>query len=914
MVEIYSFGYWVLRQRKALDLTRAELARRVGCASETIKKIERDERRPSQQIAELLANALAVPTEEQTLFLQVARGKRPVNRLPLISESATFLRKRLHNLPAPITSFIGREKEQQEVIDLIAKHRLVTLTGAGGIGKTRLSLQVGNRLLNDYSHGIWFVELVSILDPLLVPRTTAIAIGLRDEPQRPMIDMLCDYLRDKNMLIILDNCEHLIDACGSMADRLLRVAANVRILASSREALGISGEVNYRAPSLELPDVEHLPPVESLSQYEAITLFVERARSAVPNFVMTSENASMLAQICYRLDGIPLAIELVAAKVRILSLQQIAKRLDDRLHWLTSGNRVTLERHQTLRATIDWSYNLLSSPEQILFRRVSVFVGGWTLEAAESLCADEMTRSNDVLNLLEQLINKSLVITDVSQGEARYHMLETVRQYSYEKLIEAGESDTLRDKHLEYFLDFAETADPHLRRTEQIEWLKRLDAEIENLRAALAWAIGKASATSALKLTGSLGEFWNLSLYWLEGAQWLDQALNKEWNKKNETEKAARAKALYRRAGIAGEIDDLDMMHTTSESALVLCEEVQDAWGAAFSRSLIANCQRRLGMPGASIKATTDKCLNEFRRLGDAWGESSILALQAIMLLDSGPRAEYIEIMERCFTRACDSGDRYQMAYSLVVLATDALNHSEWDQAERLMQEAEKLYGEITSLEVGTSFIRFLRTQILFGQGNLEEAKAEAKLLIEYCERIAERNLQSRALSIRALIAEAENDFPGAVVYAQRALVLKREMGVAAEIAFGLMLVGIFEYQQGNVEGARQYVRDSLEFAQRGEVGTRTLINIFVYLGGLFVEKRAHVTIRILALTESLAQAFPVHRDPIFDKPYFERFVSTVRAKLSESEFRSVWDAGSKMTLDEAIELALKTLEESDTL
>jgi predicted ATPase len=270
-----------------------------------------------------------------------------------------------------------------DVRRLLPNIRLLTLIGPGGTGKTRLSIQAAGEMLDQYSDGVWFVELASILDPQLVPRTTAIAFGLHDEPQRPVIDMLCDYLREKKTLIVLDNCEHLVDICARMADRILRVAPDTHILASSREGLGIAGEVTYRVPALKLPDVNHLPPFESLSQCEAVKLFIDRAMAAVPTFTVTNENTPALAQVCHNLDGIPLAIELAAAKIRVLSLEQIAERLNDRLKLLTGGSRTALERHQTLRAAIDWSFNLLSKEEQVLFRRLSVFVAGWTLEAAE---------------------------------------------------------------------------------------------------------------------------------------------------------------------------------------------------------------------------------------------------------------------------------------------------------------------------------------------------------------------------------------------------------------------------------------------------------------------------------------------------------------------------------------------------
>jgi len=378
-----------------------------------------------------------------------------------------------NNLPTQLTSFVGREKELADVKRLLSDTHMLTLIGPGGTGKTRLSIQAANDVLSQYPDGVWMVDLAPILDPLLVPRTTAITIGLRHEPQRPVIDMLCDYLSKKKMLIILDNCEHLVDACAQMSNRILRAAPEVQILASSREALGISGEVTYRVPSLGLPDVDHLPPLDALSQYEAVKLFIDRATSAIPDFKVTNENAPALAQICYRLDGIPLAIELAAAKIRVLGVEQIAKRLDDRFKLLTGGSRTAMERHQTLRATVDWSYNLLPPEEQALFRRLAVFRDGWTLEAAESICGGESGSSSvgndDVLDLLEQLINKSLVVTKDEGGTSRYRMLETIRQYANEKLVDSDESEVLREKHLEFFMNLAETAEPHLIRHEQLD-------------------------------------------------------------------------------------------------------------------------------------------------------------------------------------------------------------------------------------------------------------------------------------------------------------------------------------------------------------------------------------------------------------------------------------------------------------
>ena len=523
-----------------------------------------------------------------------------------------------NNLPLQLTSFVGREKEIREVKEALTTHRLVTLIGPGGTGKTRLSLQVAHELFEHYPDGIWFVELAPILDPLLVPRTTAIAVGLRDEPQRPVIDMLCDYLREKELLIVLDNCEHLVSACAQMADQIMRAAPNVRILASSREALGIAGEATYRVPSLDLPELD-LISVESLTEHEATRLFIARAASALSTFSATNDNASSIAQICRRLDGIPLAIELAAAKVRVLSVDQLAKRLDDRFRLLTGGSRTALERHQTLRAAIDWGYNLLQPAEQIVFRRLSVFVDGWTLEAAESVCETETISSvarSDVLPLLEQLINKSFVIKEESGNDARYRMLETIKQYANEKLMEAGEGNTLRDHHLDHFLTLAETAEPHLLRPEQLEWLAQLDTEYQNLRAAFDWALTKESPAPALRLCGALGAFWSLRGYWLEGTKWLSSAFALCTKLDGDKEKAAYVKARYWDADLACARDDRERAKLSAELSLILAQECTDKRDIALARFMVALVHFQTENNQVA-RPLTEQSLIEFQELKD---------------------------------------------------------------------------------------------------------------------------------------------------------------------------------------------------------------------------------------------------------------------------------------------------------
>jgi predicted ATPase/class 3 adenylate cyclase len=813
------------------------------------------------------------------------------------------------NLPVQLTSFVGRRKELEDAKRLLRDTPLLTLIGPGGTGKTRLSIQAAIELQPDYSDGVWFVELAPILDPLLVPRTTALAIGLRDEPQRPVIDMLCDHLRGKNMLILLDNCEHLVEACAHMADRILHAAPHVHILASSREALGIAGEVTYRVPSLGLPDIDHLPSIESLSQYEAVKLFIDRAVSAIPTFTVTAENAPSLAQICHRLDGIPLAIELAAAKVRVLSVEQIARRLDDRFRLLTGGNRTALERHQTLRAAIDWSYNLLPAHEQTLFSRLSVFAGGWTLEAAESVCSDELVKPDDLLDLLEHLIHKSMVIAEENGHETRFRILETMRQYANEKLVEAKKGEAVRDKHLEYFLQLAETAYPHMIRAEQLEWQGRIDADYENLRAALTWAIGKSSAEQALRLAGALGFYWQMRDFLVEGAMWMDQVLSRNWDVTSSAQKAARAKVFYHRASIADQLDDLETMRTAARSALALCEAVGDAWGMAYSRVVVGRQLIRTGGAREPVELTRQG-LDEFQKLGDPWGRAFALNHFLRALRNAGLREEYEKTRQSLLEVARSAGDRYLLAEVLVFeFGKRVVEKGQLEQALASYLEADNLLAEAGSSQY--NLYRFYLAQLHFLRGDLENAKSEAGLTIEYCQRMGEKHTQAFTRMFLSLIAEKQGTLEDAIKNIQSYLELIRNAGRPWHLAQGYVMFGRLKHLENDREAALRYLREGIELiktsGKESYDGIFSHIMIFSHLGGIFVQINPQLALRFLSFSQSLKVHSP---DPIFHTYLFERFCREARANLSEAEAHSSWEAGSNMTTEQAIELAFEALEE----
>jgi predicted ATPase/predicted Ser/Thr protein kinase len=597
-----------------------------------------------------------------------------------------------HNLPRQLTSFVGRERELADCARLLDQARLLTLTGAGGCGKTRLALRIAEAMLDGYPGGVWFVDLAPLTDASRVAHAVAAAVGVREEPGKSPAETLAAHLAPRRALVVLDNCEHLLHACADLVATLLAAGPGLRVVATSREGLAVAGEQAYAVPSLALPPAGAAPPLDVVAASESVRLFVERARLQQSEFEIGAENAAAVAEICRRLDGIPLAIELAAARVKVLAVEEIRAKLDDRFRLLTGGSKTALPRHQTLRATIQWSYDHLSAEERDLLRGLAVFAGGWTLAAAAAVCGagrDEF----EVLDLLSHLVDKSLVLVASGADDGtRYRFLETMRQYALEKLDDAGEGAAMRSRHLEHFHALAERAEPALWGSEQGAWLARLELEHENLLAALAWCdLAEDGADRALRLAGSLWRFWTIHGHYRLGRRALDAALARTGTA---SPGLAHARALYGAGYLALWQGESAAGRALFERSLAIARALDDRQGAALSLSGLGLAAKDQG-DYAAARAFYEESLALYREVGQKRGVAAVLNNLAAMAWAQGDAAAARPLYEEGAAIGREAGDRDLLVVTLTGVGWVATRTGHTAEARERLLECLRLVGEL---------------------------------------------------------------------------------------------------------------------------------------------------------------------------------------------------------------------------
>jgi predicted ATPase/class 3 adenylate cyclase/DNA-binding CsgD family transcriptional regulator len=633
-----------------------------------------------------------------------------VNEFPplRVAKAATYQR-----LPIQLTSFVGRDAELAQVRELLAEHRLVTLTGAGGVGKTRLAVQVAAQIGGEFSDGVWYVDLAPLAGPDGVPIAVARALGLPDQPGRSTMEMLTKFVSDRQLLMVLDNCEHLLDASADLVVALVQAASGLAILATSREPIGVTGEVGWRVPSLSLTD-------------EAVELFTDRARRARPDFAVTEDNAAAVTEICRRLDGLPLAIELAAARVRALSLTEIVDTLHDRFRLLTGGARSAVRRQQTLRASVDWSHALLTQSERVLFRRLAAFLGGFDLDAAQAVAGGGDVERYQVLDQLSLLVDKSLVMAcEVSRGRTRYQLLETVRQYAQEKLGESGEADAVRSRHRDYYTAMAAAVDAPAG-TDYEQHLERAELEFDNLRAAFGWSCENSDIALALTLASSLQPLWFARGRVLEGLTWFDTVLTRDVAQDAGVAAAVRAKALADKSVLASVSAAADRVNM-AQQALALARDIDDP--TVLARALTAcgfTAAYNAELAGTYFAEATELA----RQLDDRWRLSQILAWQAHAAMVAGdPIASRVAAEEgRDLADALGDGFSSRHCRTCLGLAQMALGEvaSAGEQFRAVAAEAKAAHDGI----LGAGNLAHRATALAW-QGAVVEARAVADASIE---------------------------------------------------------------------------------------------------------------------------------------------------------------------------------------
>jgi predicted ATPase/DNA-binding SARP family transcriptional activator len=823
---------------------------------------------------------------------------------------------RITNLPMPGSSFVGRKAEMREVKEKLGAARLVTLAGTGGCGKTRLAIQAATDLLDGFKDGVWWVELAPLTEPALVPEALARVLGLREstDPSLSLTDLILRYFRARTALIVLDNCEHLIDACAQLTQALLESGSDLRVLATSREPLGLPGEQVYPVPALSLPTAGPDASLKTLAEAESLRLFTERAAVVSPGFALTPETAPLVVQICQRLDGMPLAIELAASRLGMMSLPQIASRLDDRFQLLSGGDRAGLPHHQTLRALMDWSFNLLSEQEKMLFRRLAVFSGGWTLEAAESICGADGIRREEVLDLIDRLVHKSLLEVNTCGETSRFRMHETVRQYALEKLhlaapesdvppdvrMENDETDALRDRHLAHFAALAEQGDAGLRGPDDLAWLERLDADHENLRSALGWAflLLDVEPQSYLQLSGALRDFWFLRGHYSEGYRLLLAGLDNT----PEVPIWERARAL----------SGLSLMCSALGRGTESAEYIRSALGMARrldAKDLILEAlYHYVDASSAALDSPEDsrsyfaELLSLARTTGNRFYLIHALSWDGVSQPHDADEA--LGMLEEALRLARGLGNARALAYALAGMAALQRTRGSYNEARRCLLEWLDLSERLGDLH-GKAYVLNRLGRLSNQEGDLGSGRQYAEESLQIYRDLSAEASSARPLYTLGWNAYLAGEMTRASKHLDECLAIRRSLGVKYFLTGPLVARGRAALGMGDHDGARTLLREALEVISSiaNYHWLAPCLEAVSGLPGLAPMESG----RLLGAAESVRerQAFVL---PPSERLPRESLILRLQEQLPASALSAAWAEGKAMTVGQALQAACACL------
>jgi predicted ATPase/DNA-binding SARP family transcriptional activator len=794
-------------------------------------------------------NALGDRAKVTTTYQRCVQALRELDLEPSEQTRAlAFKQDSKIKVPIPLTSFIGREKELKEVAALFSRSRLITLTGSGGVGKTRLAIQVVAEVLDSFPDGVWFLDLAPLTDASLVPSTLANLLGLRESGEIAVTELLSDYFRTRTALVIFDNCEHLIEACAQLIFLLLTSCEYLSVVATSRETLRVSGEIPYRVPSLETPKPDNEISIDEISNMESVKLFVERAMVASPGYAINQQNGFTIAQICQRLGGIPLAIELAAAQVNILQVEEIWKQLNNAFALLAGGSRSTLARHQTLRSSMDWSWGLLSQAERKFLRQLSVFAGGWTLESAQAVC------DSNALNLIGALVKKSLIVVNQeARRETRYHFHEIVRQYTHEKLVTLGEEQSIRTEHLKYFLQFSGQAEPALKGPMQFEWFARLDNERDNIRVALEWA-NETNVEAGLFIAGRLWRYWQ-DVDLREGERWLKKFLEMP---ESHNQPHARAQALY-------------------------------AYGIILAQTFQL----------ALLEKTAKECLAIYRSLGDQYGELDGLITLA-RYQSATDDITYMELQQQASMLAESLGDTWRKA---VVIGDMAWASRDLEKTIFYFKESASLSRKVGDLGLLEDHLSWLGNfEMLHGDLiSAQEHLGEAAQLSQNPHRKGDMNF----LPALSRIESEKGNFEKARTLLEKYITNATEVGNSTNYLWGRAFCGHLLVRQRQPIEARDLLFETTQEFGKGNDKIGVCFSLEGIAGIYAAMKIPNIAARLIGWADASRKEINDLR-PHLEQADVDKIIATCIEKMGEATFSDAYKAGEKMTLEEAVALALK--------
>ena len=823
----------------------------------------------------------------------------------LENRSRWTINKQRHNIPLDLTSFIGRDKEIADVRRIITENRMLTLTGVGGTGKTRLALTVARELVDSFADGgVWLVELATILETGQVLRAIAAALDVREKSSKPLLESIIEFINDRSLLLIMDNCEHLLSTCASLAEKMLTACPNLKLLATSREALGLPGELTYHVPSLRLPEYKNHADINELWGVESMRLFKDRAASVKPDFKPNDAETEAAAKICSRLDGIPLAIELAAARVRSLPVEEIAARLSDRFRLLTGGSRSALPRQQTLQALVDWSYDLLTDDEKTLLRRLSVFTGGCTLEAAEAVCSENGLEKDEIFNLIARLVDKSLLNYLEVSGTARYEMLETIRQYAREKLVQSGEIELLRRKHLAYFAELTAEAAPKLWQANQREWMDRLEEEHDNMRAALEWSLcedcGEDLLLMGMRIAVSVSYFWLVRGYWREAWDWMNELLKA--TPAAEMKNEIKTQLLFSAGFLVKDLGDVNISRDLFNQALNDARGMQDLRSQAFALMGLGEIAlNEHAIPEAEIHI--DQALSMFRSIDDKVGILLALSYKGGIAADQMGYSKAKEYYRENLKICREIGHELGIAGTLVALGRIETYFGDKVKGRDYLQEGLTIFRKSGDKSGIANVLSAMGLAELYSE-DMSQSKEHYEEALKISRELRSGPGIGTALIALGEIERAQSDYPAARDYYEEALQINEQLGQMGIVSIVAHNLGYVARQQGEFEKALEFFRRSLSLSIKRDQ------HRFIYfclsgIAGVMVDLgKPETAAKLFGFAENLGLKGHFELDPV-DKWEVDQSLKKLDQLVDNSKKAHFWIEGKAMQLEEALKIAM---------